>query len=144
MINFREFIVEAFDSSYDIKVERDTKGLYSFKFDIGGDTIRVRFDTTATNMMLQAEKRTLEISFASGLENMRPTNLNGTSAIKVYSTIANQLRYYIKREGSIDTITFEPAVARTAGLYNSFAKMIAKKLGGTDESTQYRQVIKLK
>ena len=59
---------------------------------------------------------------------MRPTN-NIKNPIKVYGTIAGELKKYIDKY-SVDYITFSAVSSSTHDLYSAFAKRIYKILGG--------------
>lgn len=132
MITFKEFLVESFDSSYPVNYRVNNPNFAHFTFtdkdesEFAVDIHRTRvIDKTYVEMAFRVKNK------GDTTYRMQPTGKSG-NPLKIYSTIGEQLRNYIKANPA-DIITFSAASLLTLNIYNVFAKKIAAELNGRVE-----------
>lgn len=130
MITFKQFIAEAFDSSYPVKYVSNDAASPSFEFtDKDDHKYKIIFFVSVDR---DTDDNYIEVYFVrvkqNGSSTMRPQN-DSSNSTKVYSTIANELEKFVKQSKIYD-IRFEAAVAKTIPLYRAFARRIANKING--------------
>lgn len=128
MIRFKQFIAEAFDSSYPYKElnnpYKELNNRYTFT-DKDNFNYEVILKTNEHNMLI--------IDFAmknrDGLYIVDPTG-KSSNALKIYSTIGKIIEQYISNRDDITAIKFSAYSPKTHKVYDGLANLIARKLGG--------------
>lgn len=123
MISFKQFITEAFDSSYDVK-RSNTGTTYRADFT---DENQVIYRTS-----LNYDSGHVIVDFMAIKDGVADVMVTGGAAnsLKVYSTIIKEIIRVVKQHPKTKIVYFSSADPRTVRLYGKLAEMIRKRLGG--------------
>lgn len=130
MITFKQHLSESLSSSYPVDIYQLSERGCEFYFkDKDGTLYHVELDR-----LIRPNGIGLAIDFKAKIagNNTYTMGITGRSsnALKVYSTIGNQVRKYIKQY-PVDKILYVAASERTFNAYALLAKRIASELNGT-------------
>lgn len=134
MITFKQYLAEAFDKPYPIRVYESSnpKEIMFFEFtDVDGVTFECNI---STNRTVGSNKQVASIRF--GIKGERGTAAvypsgKSSNAMRVYATIGMALKKFLQGNQDIDFIMYEAAHSKTSKIYSAFADRIAKSVNGT-------------
>lgn len=126
MISFKSHIHESLSSTYPIESAYPNpirKGVsYRFNFTGNGNLYEATF-------ALNDAETYMQIAFRGKNSLKIQGDRSGSNALKVYGTIANELKKFVSVNPQLETIAFTASDDRTYDLYGTFIHKIAKQLG---------------